>query len=193
MLVLAPLASASVACKPRGEATDAPFTADSARKRAAELERQLAKNPKDDAAALELAHLQWLHLRATAKAVPTLDRLARQGDPVAQMSRMLIADARLDLPVVRDMAHAIIKGAAGAGSKTDPAARTRVALAELAARYLSENHGELPGDDADFSRFFADVEKLQLPVTVSQPLLSLRASIAWSTWDGAVFGLKPAS
>ena len=43
MLVLAPLALASAACKPRGEATDAPFTADSARKRAAELERTAAR------------------------------------------------------------------------------------------------------------------------------------------------------
>ena len=171
---------AAPACKPPARATEAPLSPDTARLRAAELERRLAKEPADDAAALELAHLQWLHLRAANKAIPTLDRLAAKGDPIAQMSRMLIADARLDLREVRDMAHALIVGLAKIDRKTiDPELlRTRVALAELAARYLGENHGELPDDDADYQRFFAEVTKQDLPLEVSQPLFSLRANLA---------------
>ena len=171
---------AAPACKPPAQATEAPLTSDTARQRAAELERLLAKDPADDGAALELAHLQWLHLRSAAKAVPTLDRLAATGDPIAQMSRMLIADARLDLRKVREMAHALIVGLAKIDRKTiDPELlRTRVALAELAARYLGENHGELPDDDADYQRFFAEVTKQDLPLEVSQPLFSLRANLA---------------
>lgn len=171
---------AAPACKPPAQATEAPLTSDTARLRAAELERVLAKNPADDGAALELAHLQWLHLRGAAKAMPTLDRLAAKGDPIAQMSRMLIADARLDLRKVRDMAHALIVGVAKLDRQaTDPGLlRTRVALAELAARYLGENHGELPDDDADYQRFFAEVSQLDLPLAVRHPLLSLRANLA---------------
>ncbi len=184
---------AAPACKPPARATEAPLSPDTARLRAAELERRLAKEPADDAAALELAHLQWLHLRAANKAIPTLDRLAAKGDPIAQMSRMLLADARLDLREVRAQAQALIRGAARRGAASTKAAdkatrtatdatevddRTRVALAELAARYLGENHGELPDDDADFLRFFAEAERLDLPIEVSQPLLSLRANLA---------------
>jgi hypothetical protein len=184
---------AAPACKPPARATEAPLSPDTARLRAAALERRLAKEPADDAAALELAHLQWLHLRAANKAIPTLDRLAAKGDPIAQMSRMLLADARLDLREVRAQAQALIRGAARRGAASTKAAdkatrtatdatevddRTRVALAELAARYLGENHGELPDDDADFLRFFAEVERLDLPIEVSQPLLSLRANLA---------------
>jgi tetratricopeptide (TPR) repeat protein len=171
---------AAPACKPPAQATEAPLSPDTARRRATELERHLAKNPADDGAALELAHLQWLHLRGAAKAVPTLDRLAAKGDPIAQMSRMLIADARLDLRKVRDMAQALILGVAKLDRKATPPEllRTRIGLAELAARYLGENHGELPDDDADFQRFFAEASKLDLPLEVSQPLLSLRANLA---------------
>lgn len=173
-LLAAPLVGG---CKPPARATDAPLSPDTARARAAELERHIAKNPQDDAAALELAHVYWLHLRGAAKATPILDRLAAKGDPVAQMSRMLIADARLDLRKVRDLAHALVRGA-GRTDLAPDVARTQHALAELAARYLGENHGELPGDDADFEQFFADVSRLPLPVAVSQPLLGLRANIA---------------
>ena len=179
MLALAALAAplSLAACKHKGETTHAPFTADAAKARAAELEKQLARNPQDDVAALELASLQWLHLRQTARAVPTFDRLAAKDNPYAQLARMLIADARLDLATVRAMAHALIKGAAKPGLPSQVQAE-RAALAELGARYLGENHGELPDDDLDFSRFFAEVERLPLPVAVSQPLLSQRAAIA---------------
>jgi len=180
MLALSGLSVMSVAevgCKSKGERTDAPFTTDTARARAGELERHLEKAPKDHAAALELAHLYWLHLRAPAKATPILERLAAAGDPAAQVSRMLMADARLDLPTTRAMAEALVRGAGTAGSTPERAAM-QVALAELAARYLAENHGELPGDDVEFSRFFADVERLELPVSVLHVLQSLRASIA---------------
>lgn len=174
------IALAAPACKPPARAPEAPLSPDTARLRAAELERHLAKNSGDDAAALELAQLQWVHLRATARAIPALDRLAAKGDPVAQVSRLLIADARLDLREVRKQAQALIRGAAAApaGAEAPELARTRVALAELAARYLGENHGELPDDDAEFTRFFAEASRLALPVAVTQPLLSLRANLA---------------
>lgn len=179
MLVLAALAApiSLPACKHKAETTQAPFTADAARQRAAELERQLVKQPQNDAAALELANLQWLHLRATAKALPTFDRLAARGNPYAQVARMIIADARLDLVTVRSMAHALIKGAAAPGLTPADVAE-RAALAELGARYLGENHGELPDDDLDFSRFFTEAMALALPVAVTQPLQSQRAGIA---------------
>ena len=179
MLALAALAApiSLSACKHRGEATTAPFTESAAKARASELEKHLARHPDDDPAALELASLQWLHLRATAKAVPTFDRLASKGNPYAQLARLLIADARLDLATVRTQAQALIKGAGKPGLGPADAAE-RAALAELAARYLGENHGELPDDDVNFSRFFAEVERTPLPVAVSQPLLSQRASIA---------------
>ena len=180
MLALSGLSAVSVAdagCKSRGERTDAPFTTDTARARASELERHLKKDPKDDAAALELAHLYWLHLRAPAKATPILERLAAAGNPAAQVSRMLMADTRLDLRTTRTMAQALVRGAGTAGGTPEHAAM-QVALAELAARYLTENHGELPDDDVEFSRFHADVERLELPVSVSHALQSLRASIA---------------
>ena len=138
MLALAALAAplSLSACKHRGEATSAPFTESAAKARAAELEKHLARHPDDDPAALELASLQWLHLRATATAVPTFDRLASKGNPYAQLARLLIADARLDLATVRTQAQALIKGAGKPGLGPADAAE-RAALAELAARYLA--------------------------------------------------------
>lgn len=174
---LAAVLAATGACKPPARDTEAPFTADAARARAATLERHLKQRPDDVPAARELAHLYWLHLRSPGKATPLLDRLATGGDGVAQMSRMLIADARLDFMTVRAMAQALIRGAL----RTDLAPadkRTHDGLAELAARYLAENHGELPDDDSNFPKFFDALDAAALPPPVAQTLLGLRASIA---------------
>ena len=173
---LAVLLAAS-GCKPPTKDTQAPMTADAAKLRAAALERRLKEQPSDVEAARELAHLYWLHLRQPGKAAPLLDRLAAQGDPVAQMSRLLMADARLDFIKVREMTHALIRGAA---APNVPASErpTRVGMAELAARYLAENHGELPDDDTSFPKFFETIDLTAVPPDISQPLLSLRASIA---------------
>lgn len=174
---LAALLAVTGACKPPTKDTQAPMTADAARQRAAALERRLKEQPNDVDAARELAHLYWLHLRQPAKATPLLDRLAAREDPVAMMSRLMLADARLEFVKVREMAHGLIRGAA----KPDvpPAERaTRVGMAELAARYLAENHGELPDDDTSFPKFFDSLDLSKQAPDVSQPLLSLRASIA---------------
>ncbi len=58
----------------------------------------------------------------------------------------------------------------------------RLGLAEVAARVLEHTHGEVPEDDARFKEFFAKLERYsgldRLPVTVTRPLLSVRAKIA---------------
>ncbi|MBL9107038.1 MAG: tetratricopeptide repeat protein [Myxococcales bacterium] len=174
---LAALLALTGACKPPARTTEAPFDADAAKARAAALERHLKQSPGDAAATRELAHLFWLHLRSPHKAAPLLDRLAAEDDPVAQVSRMLMADARLELATVRTMAQALVRGAA----RKDVAAVDRPTidgLAELAARYIAENHGELPDDDSNFPKFFETLDLDALPAQVGHTLLSLRASIA---------------
>ncbi|MBZ5712565.1 hypothetical protein [Nannocystis pusilla] len=170
-------AAAAPACKPR-EATQEPHTEDSARARLRALEARLKSHPDDDGAWREAAHLQWLFLKQAAKARPILDRLAAKGDMVAQASRMIFADARLDAKTTRSMAQALITGAAAAPQADPEARRVQVGLAELAARLMAENHGELPDDDDEFVRFYKKLAKDRLPVEVRQPLVSLRAQIA---------------
>lgn len=174
---LALAAPALPACKPK-EAPQGPLSAEGARDRAAALQRHLQRQPGDDGAWRELAHLQWLYLRQADKAAPILDKLAKKGDPVAQATRLFLADARLDLSTVRAQAQALIRGAASRPAADAEARRVQVGLAELAARIVSENHGMLPDDDEDFTRFFAELERAKLPVEVAQPLISLRAQIA---------------
>ena len=182
LIATALLAAAAPACKPR-EGTNEPHTEDSARARLKALEARLKSHPDDDAAWREAAHLHWLFLKQPAKARPILDRLAAKGDPVAQASRMIFADARLDLKTTRSMAQALIVGATTPGADAAPGAdaearRVQAGLAELAARLLGENHGELPDDDDDFVRFYDKLALGRLPVEVVQPLVSLRAQIA---------------
>lgn len=175
----APLAAllALTACKPKEE-TRAPHTEDSARARAAALQRHLKGNPNDPVALRELAHLHWLFLKEPAKARPIFDRLAAQGDDVARASRMLFADARLDFAAVRADAKALVASAATRPAADYDTRRIQVGLAELAARLLSDNHGAVPGDDDDFIKFFDGLDRGKLPVEVSQILISLRAQIA---------------
>mgnify|MGYP002777825739 CR=1 FL=1 len=165
------------ACRPR-EAPREPHTEATARARLTALEAHLKANPNDDAAWREAAHLHWLFLRAPDRALPILDRLAGKGDPAARAARMLLADARLDLKTVRAQAHALITDAATRPAADPEARRIQLGLAELAARLLSENHGELPDDDDDFPRFYDGLDRARLPVEVTQPLISLRAQIA---------------
>ncbi|MFY0531425.1 hypothetical protein [Nannocystis pusilla] len=176
LVATALLSAAAPACKPR-EGTSEPHTEDSARARLKALEARLKSHPDDDAAWREAAHLHWLFLKQPDKARPILDRLAAKGDPVAQASRMIFADARLDLKTTRSMAQALIVGATTPGGDAE-ARRVQAGLAELAARLLGENHGELPDDDDDFVRFYDKLAKGRLPVEVVQPLVSLRAQIA---------------
>ncbi|MDC0667621.1 tetratricopeptide repeat protein [Nannocystis radixulma] len=170
-------AAAAPACKPR-EATQEPHTEDSARARLRALEARLKSHPDDDGAWREAAHLQWLFLKQADKARPILDRLAAKGDMIAQASRMIFADARLDAKTTRSMAQALIIGAATRPPADAEARRVQVGLAELAARLMAENHGELPDDDDEFVRFYKKLAKDRLPVEVTQPLVSLRAQIA---------------
>ncbi|HGG57971.1 MAG TPA: tetratricopeptide repeat protein, partial [Nannocystis exedens] len=60
----------------------------------------------------DLAHLYWLHRADAAAAIPILDDLAAKGDPVAQASRMLIAEARLDFRTARTWAQMLIESVA---------------------------------------------------------------------------------
>lgn len=171
------LALGLLACKQRA-APQEPHTEEGARARLAELQAHLAKNPGDDGARREAAALQWLFLRQADAALPVFARLAAKGDAVAQAARMILADARLDYTEVRAQAQALILATARAPAADAEARRVQVGLAELAARLLAENHGELPDDDADFTRYFDALPRRQLPPEVAQPLVSLRAQIA---------------
>lgn len=177
LLAALALAPALAACRPK-EATHEPHTEGSARARLAALEAHLKAHPADDAAWREAAALQWLFLRAPDKALPIFERLANKGDPVARAARMIVADARLDLKVVRAQAQALLADAAARPSADPEARRIQLGLAEIAARLLTENHGELPDDDDDFIKFHDGLGRARLPVEVTQPLISLRAQIA---------------
>ena len=170
------LAALIAACKPK-EAPSGPLDAESARARAAAIERHLRRHPDDRAALRDLAHLRWLYLGDLAAALPLLDRLAESGDPTSMASRMMIADARLDLVGARRWAEALIEAAARAGAG-DPDRALLSGLAEIAARLLDDNLGLSPGDDERFVAFFARLDLDRLPIEVRQPLLSLRAAIA---------------
>ncbi|MCB9705702.1 MAG: tetratricopeptide repeat protein [Myxococcales bacterium] len=170
------LAAALAACKhpepPRG-----PLGEDQARAKIEALEKRLAKKPDDIDALRDLAHLRWLHLGDVKAALPILDRLVERGDLVAIASRMVIAEARLDRARSRALAEALIERAA----KYPPEAAVRplaMALAEAAARRLDGEHGALADDDEAFIAFFDRLDRKGLPVEVTRPLLSQRASIA---------------
>ncbi|HGG57584.1 MAG TPA: hypothetical protein ENK31_07305, partial [Nannocystis exedens] len=83
------------ACHPENPPSG-PLAQDSVDDRIKAQEAFVAKYPGDTIARRDLAHLYWLHRADAAAAIPILDDLAAKGDPVAQASRMLIAEARLD-------------------------------------------------------------------------------------------------
>src|SRR5690606_1287912 len=142
-----------------------------------QLQAHLREHPEDDAARLDLAHVQWLHLGDAEAARSVLDRLAEAGDPVARLSRLVMAEAREEPEVIATLGFAAVHDAA----KTAPDDRSRrlhVAAAELAARLLGDHHGDRPHDDREAAARIDALPATALPFRVSQPLSSLRAAIA---------------
>jgi len=162
------------ACRLHGP--QGPWTESHAKAVAAKLERHLRRHPHDVIAKRDLAHVWWLYLGHTARALPVLDALARAGDPLAKASRIILARARLDHRTVQREAAAIVARASqqhsdGTGSLWD-------ALAELGARAWVESLGSLPGDEDAFVRAYRDLPLEWLPNDVKQVLTSERAAIA---------------
>ncbi|MCA9655103.1 MAG: hypothetical protein H6712_07275 [Myxococcales bacterium] len=161
----------------RGGAPRAPFDPRDPQAQAERLRAYLAEHPEDDAAWRDLAHVQWMYLGQTDEAVPVLDRLAEGGDPVARISRLVIASWRDEPEVVQAQAFATIRALAE-GDPEDREQRLRVAAAEHAARVLGDTHGDLEGDDGRVSELLDGMAVERLPFAVAQPLLSLRAAIS---------------
>jgi tetratricopeptide (TPR) repeat protein len=158
---------------------DAPMEADRVQAAIARLERQVARRPGDARASRDLAHLYWLHAGKTELALPLLDRLAAGGDPVARLSRALIARERLDAPRVWEHAGAILRDAAGpAGAGRD--GRELRLLAPPAARLLEDVRRDRPADDRAFVELFDAVAPglEQLGPETAEELLGTRAAIA---------------
>ncbi len=143
----------------------------------AELERRLEADPDDDVARRDLAHVRWIHLGQTDAAVPDLDRLAKAGDPVARVSRMIIARARGELSVLQQQTFAAIASAATMAPDS-PSLRLTQAVARYAAQLVGDYHGDRQGDDDRFVELYAGLDLRALPFGVTQPLMSLRAAIA---------------
>lgn len=161
----------------RGAAPQAPFDPSDPVAMMERLQARLREHPEDTAAKRELAHVQWMHLGDVKSARPALDELVAAGDPLARLSRLVMAEAHDEPQVVQPLAIAAIRDAAQT-PKGDPQWRLQVATAELAARLLSEHHGEQPADDETVASFIDGLELARLPFRVAQPLLSLRAAIA---------------
>jgi cellulose synthase operon protein C len=143
----------------------------------ARLQAHLRLHPEDDAARRDLAHVQWLHLGDGAAARPALDALAAAGDPLARLSRLVMAQAHDEPEVLQRLALAAVRDAA-ATPPEDPRYRLHVAAAELAARLLGDHHGERPADDERVANALDELLRARLPFRVMQPLSSLRAAIA---------------
>ncbi|MEM7154982.1 MAG: hypothetical protein AAF799_19195 [Myxococcota bacterium] len=140
------------------------------------LER-LQKNPDDVGAQRDLAHLRWMHIGSTTEALPSIDRLAADGDAVSRLSRLVIAGTRDEPAVVQALAFAALRDLS-ASDPADPDYRLHAAAAEYAARLISDVHGDREGDDDRFVELYDELEVGALPFSVAQPLLSLRAAIA---------------
>mgnify|MGYP002619842990 CR=1 FL=1 len=162
------------ACRPAH--TRVPFDPSNPEAMVAKLERHLKRHPDDADAWRDLAHVRWLHLGQTDEAVVILDRLAKDDDAVARVSRMLIAEARHERAVQRTHAEALIRSAATAEAG-DPARPLSVAAASLAARKLEDTYGDRAQDDTRFVAFFDSLSLERLPFSVRQPLLSSRAAV----------------
>lgn len=161
----------------RGAAPRPPFDPADPQAMAQELEAHLRAHPDDDAARRDLAHLRWLHLSNAGDARPLLDQLVKAGDPLARLSRLLVAQSHDEPGVLSSLSFAAIEDAA-ATSPEDPSWRLRIAAAELAARLLADHHGERPDDDVAVAAMIDGLPAHALPFRVMQPLTSLRAAIA---------------
>ncbi len=168
------------ACRPHGRSREP--AGDDPQKWADALERHLKRHPDDVDARRDLAFVHWLHLDREADAVATFDALAKDGDVLARLSRMLVADARLDTQEVYEHAYALVEQAAGptpADARTDAESSWALqAAAEIAARRIAALHGELDGDDARFVALFDRIAIDRLTTGARQALLSVRANIA---------------
>lgn len=163
------------ACRP--SYTRTPFDPDDPQAMAVRLEKHLRRHPDDVDAWRDLAHVRWLHLAQTDTAVTILDRLAKAGDPIARLSRMIIAESRQERELERTHAEALLRAAANA-DPDDPRRPLLMAAAEVAARKLTDAHGDAPRDDVRYVKFFDSLPREGLSFSVRQPLLSLRAAVA---------------
>jgi tetratricopeptide (TPR) repeat protein len=153
-----------------------PFDPEHPEVAAAALRKHLKRHPKDRDAWRDLAHIEWMWLGEVGSATKTLDRLAGEGDAAARLSRLLIAEGRMDAQAMTAHAYALVQHAASAAQGRDGAFVD--AAAEVAARTLTKVHGDLQGDDERFIAFYAKLDRTRLPFSVAQPLVSLRAAIA---------------
>lgn len=160
-------------CKTK--ASNAPLSPSAVDAAIARLERQVERNPEDNDAWRELAHLRWLYKGQADQAEPILERLSSQGDPIAAASRLVIAHGQLDFETVKVQAKVVVKAAAD--DRPFEQRALAIALAESAVRFLEDVHGTSPTDDDDFVAFYETLALERLPIEVTQPLLSLRASI----------------
>lgn len=154
------------------------FDQSAAAEHANKLEKWLAKHPDDHQARLELAHVYWLHLAATERAIDHLDQLTAlpTPPPLARYSRAMIAQGRLDLDRTWAEATALLREASTHEKRRDRA--LALALSSPAARMLEVLEEMVPGG-AD--QFVALYDSLDLDAhrgeTVEQ-LVSTRADIA---------------
>ena len=110
-------------CRPRG--ANAPFDPNAPEAAAARLEAYLAKHPDDKDAWRDLGHIYWLYLGRSDDAIAVFDRLAKDGDAVARMSRMLMAESRLDIATTQRHAYALVEQAATTKRRRPVAGRHR--------------------------------------------------------------------
>ncbi|MEZ4452800.1 MAG: hypothetical protein R3B09_25285 [Nannocystaceae bacterium] len=170
------LGLSAAACKAK-EPTRGPLDEDGARAKVQALQKRLAKDPKDVAAHRDLGGLYWMFLHESGEARRHFEAAAAGGDLVAMASLMVMANARLDHQGVRRWGEALVQRRASDGGEGEEGAR-RTALAAVAARFLDQDYGGEAGGEDEFIRFFDGLERVRLPATVSQPLLSRRAAIA---------------
>ncbi|MBC8070202.1 MAG: hypothetical protein IAG13_17850, partial [Deltaproteobacteria bacterium] len=163
------------ACRPNGRSRDP--DGDDPKAWAEQLRKHIARHPDDLAAQRDLALVQWLHLDQETEAVAAFDRLAA-GDPVARLSRMLIADARLDTVTTNAHAYALVEQAAGAPAADPEQQWFMRAAAEIAARRIAVLHGELDDDDGRFIAFYERIALDRLSTSARQALVSVRANLA---------------
>lgn len=161
---------AAVACKPKS--TTSPDDAEALAARIAALRAHVAEHPDDGDAWRDLGHLYWLHAESPAEAVPIFDRLSAQDDPVARLSRAVIADARMEYELVVEHTTALLRFAA-----FHPDDRTAVQLAEPAARLLAGALESVRNGDDVVVALTNEIDERKLSPEAAQRLISLRASI----------------
>ncbi|HVI01406.1 MAG TPA: hypothetical protein VM869_21960, partial [Enhygromyxa sp.] len=145
---------------------------------AAKLEKWLEKHPDDHEARLELAHVYWLHLASSDKAVEQLDQLTALPlpPPLARYSRAVIAQGRLDLERTWAESVALLKEATQHEKRRDRA--LALALASPLARMLDTLEEMQPGGDDQFIALFDGLDLDAHRGETVEQLVSTRADIA---------------